>query len=188
MTVTRRLPQAVSVLFGAYGKADDTDRQKIYCRLLVDVSPELLAAGVERAISTRTFLPSVKELLDDCLSVASRVDPALEVKSWPEAWREIERAVRETYWGRTPKFSTPEIEAAVKSYGWRNIYMSEEREWQIIHAQLRDIYRTICERGRDRRLDGRLAAKYSLTGMAAGEIGEAVRCLAAKMDREGERK
>lgn len=169
---------AVSVLFGAYGKVADEERQAIYCSMLSTIPYKLLIAGIERAINTRTFLPSVSDLKEDCRSVAATIDGSLKAKSWQEAWKEIEKAVHNTYWGEKPKFSTPEIAETVSCYGWSNIYMAESRNWQNVHAQLREIYKTICERKKDEKLNRRIAEKYHLadSGMRR-QIAEVARAL-----------
>ena len=174
------LAKTISVLFGAYGKADDINRQAIYCRACKDIPLQLLVAGIDRAIDTRPYLPSVADLKEDCRQLAAMVDNRLEVKPWPEAWKEIEKAAHSTYWGETPKFSTPEITETVACYGWRNIYMSQESEWQIIHAQVRDIYKTICDRKKDGRVNAYIAKKHRLQiGGGFKSLNDVVRSLTA---------
>lgn len=173
-----QVAQAISVLFGAYGKADDVNRQVIYCKSCQNIPIKLLVAGIDKAIDTRPFLPSVAELKEDCRQLAEMIDDRLAVLPWHQAWAEIERAVHYTYWGEKPKFSTPEIAETVACYGWANIYQAEMRNWQNVHAQLRDIYKTICDRKKNGIENNYLAKKHNLEiGGGFESLSEIVRSL-----------
>lgn len=156
------IAKAISVLFGAYGKADDINRQAIYCKACKDIPLQLLVAGIDRAIDTRSYLPSVADLKDDCRQLAEMVDDRLAVLPWPEAWKEIQRVLAASYWTEKPEFSTPEIAETIACYGWRNLYEAENSSWQAVHAQLRDIYKTICDRKKDGRVNNYIAKKHNL--------------------------
>ena len=82
--------------------------------------------------------------------MAGEANENLRVKSWPEAWAEIEKAMFATPWGKVPAFSTPEIAEAVFSYGWNTLQASIEADMPTVRAQIRRIYEDVCARGVNR--------------------------------------
>ena len=138
--------KAISVLFGAYGKSDDLSRQLIYCRMCRDIPLDLLKKTVEKLILESRFLPTVAEIVEASKSLLGSMDDNKRIKGWEEAWAEIEKAMHTTAWGRTPKFSTPEIAKAVDIFGWYNIHTCSSKDFNVIRAQVRDIYKAVCAR------------------------------------------
>lgn len=143
-----RVSQVISILFGAYGQAGDTNRQAIYCQFCKDIPPALLEAGVKKLIVEQKFLPTVSEIVDTCKEIVSAADETVRIKGWDEAWGEIERALYATPWGKTPTFSAPEIADVVNRFGWRNLQVCQSSEYSTIRAQIRDMYKAICERSK----------------------------------------
>ena len=51
-----------------------------------------------------------------------------------------------TSFGETPKWSTPEIEAAINAFGWYDLHIALHADMSIIRAQIRRFYEDACER------------------------------------------
>ena len=69
--VVQDVIKAVTVMFAAYGQSKDTERIKIYCRMLKDVPKDMLISVVQKAMLEYKYLPSVAELAEACRSVGA---------------------------------------------------------------------------------------------------------------------
>lgn len=142
----------VSVLFKTYG-LNDKDRQATYVTVLQEIPNEVLSKACKKLILEQKFFPAVSEIVDACKSLIGTVDDASRVKSWDEAWREIQIAMQRTPWHKKTTFSRPEIEIAVNAYGWYELQCSLEADMPIIRAQLRRFYEDACERSAEQSLN-----------------------------------
>ena len=144
--------QILATLFGAFGKAKETDQITIYTKVLDGkIPPALLEKAVTRAIYECRFLPSVAEILALAESLNAEVNPAAKVASWDEAWGEIERKMHSTGWGQDPHWSTPEIEETMKSFGGLTaLQMAPEGSLSTNRAHIRQLYESVCSRTRDK--------------------------------------
>ena len=144
--------QILATLFGAFGKAKETDQITIYTKVLDGkVPPALLEKAVTRAIYECRFLPSVAEILALAESLNAEVNPSVRVAAWDEAWGEIERKMHSTGWGQDPEWSTPEIAEAMKSFGGlATLQLAPEGTLATNRAQIKKIYESVCSRTRDR--------------------------------------
>lgn len=140
----------IATLFGAFGQSNDANRQVIYVESLKDMRLDLLEKSCRKLLLEKKFVPSIAEIVEASRSLAGEISEGLRVKSWPEAWAEIERKMFATPWGKVPIFSTPEIAEAVFSYGWDTLQTSLEADMPIVRAQIRRIYDDVCARGVDR--------------------------------------
>lgn len=140
----------IATLFGAFGQSNDANRQVIYVESLKDMSVELLEKACRKLLLEKKFVPSIAEIVEAGRSLAGELNENLRVKSWPEAWAEIEKAMFATPWGKVPEFSTPEIAEAVFSYGWETLQTSLESDMPTVRAQIRRIYDDVCARGVNR--------------------------------------
>lgn len=145
-----RRTKIIATLFGAFGQSNDANRQVIYVESLKDMSVELLEKACRKLLLEKKFVPSIAEIVEAGRSLAGELNENLRVKSWPEAWAEIERAMFATPWGKVPEFSTPEIAEAVFSYGWETLQASLESDMPTVRAQIRRIYDDVCARGVNR--------------------------------------
>lgn len=164
-----RRNQIIGMLFGAFGKADDAQRQAIYTKMLADVPNAVLAKAVKRLILEKTFLPSVAEIVAAARSIIAEVAPGNRLPDWQEAWAEIERAVQSS---SAPEFSHPIIALTVKTYGLMNLKMCPVEMWQAAQAQVRRIYDDLCKRYSDKELN-------------AYVIGDAQTEITAALERSG---
>lgn len=136
----------IATLFGAYGQSNDSNRQLIYSSLLKDLPVELLEKACGKLVLEKKFMPTVSEIVEAARSLVAESHEEKRVKTWAEAWSEIESSMFSTQYGKQPKFSTPEISAAVKSYGWSTLINSLEADMPTVRAQVRRIYDEICQR------------------------------------------
>ena len=161
----KQLIDILAVLFGAYGKSDDVGRMKIYVQYLEDIEPAILANAARKLIAEKKYLPSIAEIMEAASSLAGTIDPSSRVKSWDEAWGEIERNMLSTPWGEKPKWSTVEIAEAVNSYGWRDLQTCLEKDLTTIKAQVRRNYESVCARHREDK-----ANRFALGLVSIGEM------------------
>lgn len=155
--------KAVRLLFMAYPQAAKSeDTMNVYATMLDDVPAGLLNKTIKKCICEQKFLPSVAEIRQAAQSLMGSVDPSLRVKTWAEAQKEIARGLSRTWFvgclgevpfdhpdfGRPcePKWSTPEIKAAVDSYGLDNLNRVMEDDMPTVWAQLRRAYDQACQR------------------------------------------
>lgn len=151
----------VSMLFGAYGQGGDANRIAIYAKLLEDLPVAVLSKSVKKLILEQKFLPSVSEVVEAAQSLMGSIDDGSRIRTWAEAWGEIERAMIATPWGNTPVFSRPEITAAVNSYGWNSLQMSDADKMTTVRAQIRRMYEDICKRSIEQRRNDYVLGKDS---------------------------
>ncbi len=146
----KKRTQIIGMLFGAYGQANDAQRQAIYASLLKDLPNEILSKAVKKLLVESKFLPAIAEIVEAAKSLMGSVDDSQRVREWDEAWAEIEQAMFATPWGKTPTFSRPEITAAVNNYGWDSLQKSLAADMPTVRAQVRGMYETACKRAKER--------------------------------------
>ena len=157
----KRKVEIITKFFALYGQAGDGERIAEYVRMFTDIPVELLQMACDQQALRSKFLPSVAELVEGMRSLIGTVDDTLRVKPWNEAQREIQKGITMTWfhgclgepvpdelYGKScdPKWSPPEVKAAVDSYGFDNIGKVLESDMPIVWAQLRKAYESACER------------------------------------------
>lgn len=142
------IAQAIATLFGAFGEASDINRQEIYARVLATLPPALVEKAVFKTIAEwkSPKLPPVGILMTNAESLNATANEKVRVKTWEEAWTEIEKAMYDTPWGKVPKWSTPQIKAAVDAFGWNNLQTSLSSDMATNRAQVRRFYEDACSR------------------------------------------
>ena len=149
MTDVEKRIKILTVLFGMFGQAGDDNRIDLYLQFTQDLPTDVLDKAVKKVITECKFLPTVAEIIEAARGLVAEAEPDTRVKTWAEAWSEIEKAMYRTPWGRTPTFSTPEIAEAVYSFGWNTLHTAEAREMQTSRAQIRRMYEDICARRKE---------------------------------------
>lgn len=157
----KRKVEIITEFFALYGQAGDGERIAAYVRKFNDIPAELLQMACDQQALRSKFLPSVAELVEGMRSLIGTVDDTRRVKPWNEAQKEIQNGITRTWfhgclgepvpdelYGKScdPKWSTPEVKAAVDSYGYENIGKVSESDMPIVWAQLRKAYESACER------------------------------------------
>jgi hypothetical protein len=155
--------KAVRLLFMAYPQAaKNEDTMNVYATMLADVPVGLLNKTIKKCICEQKFLPSIAEIRQAAQSLMGAVDPSRRVKTWTEAQAEILRGISRTWYhgclgeipdddprfGQScdPMWSTPEIKAAVDSFGFETLCQSPVDDMSTVLAQLRRLYEQACQR------------------------------------------
>lgn len=153
---------ALQTLFAAYRLEKEKSTQAVYATMLEDIPVPLLNKTIKKCICEQKFLPSVAEIRQAAMSLMGTVDPSRKVKTWQEAQTEISKGLSRTWFvgclgevpfdhpdfGKPcdPMWSTPEIKAAVDSYGLDNLNRVLEEDMPTVWAQLRRAYEQACQR------------------------------------------
>lgn len=163
MTDRVQRTKVIAFLFTCYGKAHESEQMVAYVQMLSDIPLDVLNSVCRKSVGTHKFLPGIAEIIEDCRTLLAE-SSGNRVKTWAEAQKEIQRGITMTWfhgclgedvpdelYGKPcePKWSTPEIKAAVDSYGLDNIGRAMESDMPIVWAQLRKAYEQACERKRD---------------------------------------
>lgn len=141
-----RVLKSITALFAAFGQANDAKRIEVYVELFKDINAESVSIACKKAVLECKFMPTIAELTDCLKELAGAADETKRVKTWEEAWREIQKAMYATPLGKTPVWSTPEIEAAVNAFGWHELHTALQADMSTIRAQIRRFYEDACER------------------------------------------
>ena len=170
MTDVEKRIKILTVLFGMFGQAGDDNRIDLYLQFTQVLPTDVLDKAVKKVITECKFLPTVAELIEAARGLVAEAEPDTRVKTWAEAWGEIEKAMYRTPWGRTPTFSTPEIAEAVFCFGWTTLHTAEAREMPTIRAQIRRMYEDICAR-RKEQANNRYAMSGDKNALLRGNRG-----------------
>jgi len=110
----------VAVALAAYPSMQEKDLSltaAVWQKALGDLPLDNLEKAIIKIIVSKKFFPSISEIRSEAVSFAAPVHPQPE-----EAWAEV-MAQLDPY--RTPHYSDPLIQRAVKAVGYLNLCMSE---------------------------------------------------------------
>lgn len=155
---------SLSTLFGAYGKEEQIERQKIYYRALIDLDPIMVQNACQKCLFNCTFLPTIAEIVKEVKDLETEAHPENKFKSWDEAILEITNAVRNTHPTKTIEWSTPEIAQAVRMYGFSNLCLATESSYSYGLETIRKNYIAICYRNQNS------SQNKGILGIANGNI------------------
>jgi len=136
--------QILATMFAAYGQAGDEKRLAAYTMTLRDIPEELLMRSCHKLMLELKFLPSIAEIIEAGRSLVGSVDDKRRERTWAEAWQEIMDQVSSCGMYERPKWSTPEIAQAVKSYGYSDLCRLDRSDLQTASAQCRRFYEDAC--------------------------------------------
>lgn len=139
----------IASMFACYGQGQDGVRIATYTSVLTDIPTDILSKVCRKMILESKFLPSVAEIVEASRSLIGSMDESKRMKPWAEAWQEIEHQMHTAFVYEKPVFSTKEIEKAVKMYGWHELCETPSKDMRIAKAQLRDMYREVCQRSKE---------------------------------------
>ena len=125
MATEKEIAQIIGLISAAYPNWSPTDlTAEVYYQVLHDLDAEELKAAALQCVSEngRKFAPSVGELRG---AVADLRRAYLNIPSAYSAWQEVLQQITDVGSYRTPQFTHPLIDRAVRSLGWRNICLSE---------------------------------------------------------------
>lgn len=136
----------MATMFAAYDKANNDKQLAAYSMALKDIPEELLMKACHKLLLENKFLPAIAEIVQACRSLVGCIDENKRERTWAEAWKEIMEQVRICGLYEKPKWSTPEIAAAVKSYGYTDLCSLQKDEQQTASAQCRRFYEDACKK------------------------------------------
>ena len=157
----------IASLFAAFGQSGDGARIAIYYRMLKDVPLEALKLAIDKLILESKYLPTIAEIREALKALMEETN-GTRVKTWQEAQAEIAKGITRSWfhgclgedvpddlYGKPcePKWSTPEIKAAVDSYGMDNIAMVNASDMPIVWSQLRKAYEQACQRKKEKEVN-----------------------------------
>ena len=157
----------IASLFAAFGQSGDGARIAIYYRMLKDVPLEALKLAIDKLILESKYLPTIAEIREALKALMEETN-GTRVKTWQEAQAEIAKGITRSWfhgclgedvpddlYGKPcePKWSTPEIKAAVDSYGMDNIALVNASDMPIVWSQLRKAYEQACQRKKEKEVN-----------------------------------
>jgi len=147
---TGRKGKSIAMLFTAYGQGGDAERMAMYVEMLQDIPAEVLAKACKKSITTRKYLPSIAEIIEDAQNIVNESNGTPDVP-FAEAWKEITKELHDTFVYGKPSFSRKEIEDTVNAFGWQELCEMRTSDIPIIRAQLKSMYEGICARAKEKR-------------------------------------
>ena len=156
--------KSITTMFACFGQAHDGVRIASYVQMLDGIPADVLSMVCKKAVLENKCLPTIAELTESARSIAGTVNESARLKSWDEAWQEIQKEIDRAFIYEKPKFSRPEIEMAVNRYGWADLCTTPAKDWRTAHAQLREIYKSICERSKEESVNGYILGQNKLIG------------------------
>ncbi len=150
MTSTTKKTQILATMFTAYDKAGNEKQLAAYAMVLQDIPDQLLMKACHKLMLENKFLPAISEIVQACRSLVGETDESKRERTWAEAWKEIMNQVRKCGTWERPVFSTPEIEAAAKAFGWSDLCQLQKTELETASAQCRRFYEDECKSKNER--------------------------------------
>lgn len=162
-----KITEHIAMMFVAYGQGDDIDRQLLYVDDLKDFPADLIEAACRkvRYESKDNFLPSVGKIVDACQNLTNTATGNKQL-SWVEAQAEIQAAVGKYGFYNKPKFSRPEIEQAVKAFGWTLFCTARADNMAFVWSQIKANYEKACQNKREEQVN-----RYVLKERQGGYLG-----------------
>ena len=151
--------KSIATLFAAFGQAGDYQRMAVYAKILGDYPSELLSKAVNKALLESKFLPSISEIAGSYEKLLEAVDDSNRIKSWDEAWAEIQKQMQDAFVYKKPVFSTPEIEQAAMAFGWIALCETLTSDMPTVRAQVRRFYEDACARSRERKNNAKVLGR-----------------------------
>lgn len=151
----------IAVLLASFGQGSDYARIAAYRKMLDEIPEKMLKAACEKLMLESKFLPTIS----DVVSAAQHLTQEscnTKVKTWDEAWHELQEQRRIAFIYAKPVFSTKEIELTAKRYGWKEFCEAKEKDYNIVHAQMRDIYNGVCKWTKEKVIDDHILKKTGL--------------------------
>lgn len=145
-----------------------------YTAGLRDLSTELLALVVDRAIKTLERLPTPAALRK--LALELERGPA---KAGATAWGEVLKAIQRFGPYRTPRFDDPLVAQAVEAIGWQTLNQSDYREAVADRARFIELYDQLAASARATAQaapalrSARLPPARTLAEISAGDAAQA---------------
>ena len=144
--------EIITTLFTAYGQGSDGTRIAAYVAVLSDIPVNILSLACKKLMLESKFLPSISEIVTATRSIVGAITGS-GMKTWDEAWEELQAQRRIAFIYEKPAFSTEEIALTAKRYGWKEFCEAREEDYNIVQAQVRNIYLGICRAGEEKQIN-----------------------------------
>lgn len=141
--------KAIGTLFTAFGLGGDEKRIAIYAEALRDIPTELLEVTCRKIMLESAQMPKIAEIVTAARNLVGETDGTRE-KEWHEAWAEIVQQMHDAFVYKPPVFSTPEIAAAARAFGWSALCGTLSDDLTTARAQMRRFYEDACRRSKDK--------------------------------------
>lgn len=157
----------------------------LYRRMILDLSYASANAAIERMIATSRFPPAIAEIREAVQTL--ELGPA---RTGAEAWGDVMRGFQRFAIDSSPRFDDPAVDRLVRSFGWRELSLSENTTAD--RARFIDAYERIAATERRAQLSEGLPANRQLAkaqqerAIAAGAVTP-MRAVAAPKPRELEK-
>lgn len=125
MSEPRDIAQVIGMLSAAFPNFKPSEMTpEVYYQTLQDIPADELKAAVLHCVSEagRAFAPSIGEIRGAVLDLRKI---AANVPTSYQAWQEVQKAFIECGMNNPPEWTHPLIAQTVKTFGWRNLCMSE---------------------------------------------------------------
>lgn len=142
-----RRTKAIVTLLAIWNFGGNTDMITAYVTATKDIHVDVLEKTCKKLMIECESRPVPATILQAAQNFVSEINGA-DILPWDEAWKEIEKEMHDTFVYGKPQFSRPEIEKAVKAFGWQELCEVTIKDLPIVRAQLRDMYNGICEQSR----------------------------------------
>lgn len=142
-----RRTKAIVTLLAIWNFGGNTDMITAYVTATKDIHVDVLEKTCKKLMVECESRPVPATILQAAQNFVSEINGA-DILPWDEAWKEIEKEMHDTFVYGKPLFSRPEIEKAVKAFGWQELCEVTIKDLPIVRAQLRDMYNGICEQSR----------------------------------------
>lgn len=144
--------QIITSLLAIYDKAGDKNMIVSYVELLKDIPVDVLKTACRKISLESEHRPTPAVIVKAAHSIVEQAT-GTGSPSWEDAWREIEKEMHDTFVYGKPQFSHKEIEDAVNAFGWEELCAVLTKDLPIVRAQLRDMYKSICERRKEQHIN-----------------------------------
>ncbi len=127
-----KIAKFLFTLRAAYANASPVSEAtlEIYAQMLSDIPEEILDKILYQILNTCKFFPTIAEIREIAVNIMTdgkRIPDAIE------AWGEVIQQIDLTGYYGMPKFSHPLISETVKMFGWQNLCMSEQLDYDRAH-------------------------------------------------------
>ena len=151
----------ITMMLAVYGNSQDKTMIASYVELLGGIPVELLEKACRKVSLESEYQPRPAAIINAAKSLIGSVGGS-RVKPFNEAWKEIEKEMKDTFVYGEPNFSTPEITEAVKCFGWNELCSVLTKDLPIVRAQLRDIYNMVCEQKKEETVNNHVLGRGAL--------------------------
>lgn len=153
--------QLTTSFLAVYGCAGDGNMIAAYVQVLQDIPVEILRKAYDKVMLTCDKRPVPAVVYKTAKELVEQFN-GTNILSWAEAWKEIEKQMKEVFVYGKPKFSRKEIEETVRAYGWRDLCETDAKNMNTARAQLRNMYYEICNKSEDQKINGYLLGNNQL--------------------------